>query len=116
MTELLSKQFEFVRLVGKFIDWVYTQGYTLSAGEMFRTPEQAKWNADHGKGISHSLHMDRLAWDFQLFKDGKLLTTLQDYEPLGKYWESLGGSWGGRFGPPIGPDCGHISLAWQGRR
>lgn len=30
-----------------------------------------------------------------------------DYEPLGVYWESLGGNWGGRFSTP---DCVHFEL------
>jgi len=30
---------------------------------------------------------------------------------LGEYWESIGGSWGGRFG-----DGNHYSLKYKGRR
>jgi len=36
-----QKQRVFVKLVSKLIDYAYTQGYELSFGEAYRTPEQA---------------------------------------------------------------------------
>jgi hypothetical protein len=54
-------------------------------------------NIGHMKG---SLHYIRLAQDLNLFKDGKFLS-----------WESIGGSWGGRFN-----DGNHYSLAYGGKK
>lgn len=114
MNELLTKQFESVRLTGKLIEWAYANGYTLTWGEAYRTPQQAQWNAEHGFGIKSSLHIDRLAVDFNLFKDGKLLNTVEEYRPLGEYWKSLGGTWGGDFNTLKDPY--HFSIAFGGRK
>ncbi|MGO3686517.1 MAG: M15 family metallopeptidase, partial [Proteus vulgaris] len=44
----------------------------------------------------------------------KYLTATSDYKELGEYWESLGGSWGGRF--KTRPDGNHFSLEHNGVR
>jgi hypothetical protein len=49
--------------------------------------------------------------DFNLFRDGQWLSKSDDHKFLGEYWESIGGSWGGRFG-----DGNHYSLAHEGRK
>lgn len=108
-----DSQRKFTRLVGLLIGWSYAAGYELSLGEALRTKAQAEANAASGAGISNSLHLLRLAIDLQLFKDGVYLTDTESYRPLGIYWESLGGSWGGRFSKP---DGNHFSLAYQGVR
>ena len=84
-------------------------GYQLTFGEAYRTPEQAKLNAKSGKGISNSLHTIRLAVDFNAFYNNMYLTKTEDYTPLGLYWESIGGTWGGRF-----KDGNHFSLSHNG--
>ncbi len=116
MSELLQKQFTFTRLLASLIDHAYKQGYTISLGEAWRTPEQAKWNAVHGIGISNSLHKFRLAIDLNLFKDDAELIKKEDYEPLGKYWQSLSTPgftciWGGDFN-----DSDHFSIEHNGIR
>lgn len=112
MTETLrQKQSRFVLMISKLIQYAYANGYELTFGEAYRTPEQAALNAKSGKGIANSLHTDRLAIDFMLFKDGKYLTSTEDYTPLGLHWESLGGTWGGRFS-----DGNHFSVAHGGRK
>lgn len=103
----------FTRLVGSLISWAYANGYELTFGETYRTPEQAALNAAKGIGIANSLHTLRLAVDFNLFKDGAYLTDTADYQPMGVFWESIGGSWGGRF---TQKDGNHFSLEWQGVR
>lgn len=110
---LEDQQQRFVPLVAKLIEFAYAQGYALTFGEAFRTPEQAQWNAAHGKGIVNSLHCDRLAIDFNLFKDGVLLTDAESYRPLGEYWKTLDPDcrWGGDFSKP---DADHFSLTWEG--
>jgi hypothetical protein len=113
-TETLSEmQRRFVRMVGGLIAWAYQQpGYGLTFGEAYRTPEQAALNAAKGSGIAHSLHTDRLAVDFNLFIGGVYQGDTAAYEPMGVFWEGLGGAWGGRFKRA---DGNHFSLAYQGR-
>lgn len=116
MTETLgARQRRFLPLVAKLIDFAYAQGYELSAGECYRTPEQAALNAQHGSGIANSLHILRLAIDLQLFKDGEYLTNPSAYQFLGEFWEKLDPecAWGGRF---KSVDADHFSLSWGGIR
>lgn len=110
---LIQKQQEFVRYVADLIQWATTNGYELTFGECYRTPEQAAWNAEHGTGIEHSLHCSRLAIDLNLFRDGQLLTTAADYKPLGEFWKSLDDDckWGGDWQKL---DVDHFSLSWGG--
>jgi hypothetical protein len=109
---LRQKQSLFVRLVGLLIAEAYARGYELTFGESWRTPEQAKLNAAKGKGISNSLHIDRLAIDFNLFRDGKFLSASEDHKQLGEWWEKQHPlcRWGGRFN-----DGNHYSLFHEGR-
>lgn len=106
-----QKQRRFTLMVAQLIQYAYEQGYELTFGEAYRTEQQARWNAEQGIGIVNSLHRDRLAVDFNLFRDGVYLTRTEDHLPLGEFWESIGGSWGGRFN-----DGGHYSLAHGGRK
>lgn len=111
---LSEKQQQFTLMIGKLIMWAGGQGYGLTFSEAYRTPEQAKLNAKSGSGITNSLHTQRLAVDFNLFIKGEYQTKTEAYKPLGEYWESLGGSWGGRF--KSNPDGNHFSLANNGVR
>lgn len=106
-----EKQREFTLMVASLIRWAYEHEYELTFGEAYRTPEQAALNAKNGTGIANSLHTKRLAVDFNLFREGKFLQYTEDHQPLGEYWESIGGTWGGRFG-----DGNHYSLEHEGVR
>lgn len=110
---LSQQQRLFTRLVGELISWAYANGFELTFGEAYRTPEQAARNAKVGKGIANSLHIQRLAIDLNLFVNGVYQTSTEAHRPLGEYWESLGGSWGGRFSKP---DGNHYSLERGGVR
>jgi hypothetical protein len=114
MMTLGEKQRLFTRLVGMLIEFAYANGYELTFGDAYRSPEQAKQNAATGKGIVNSLHCERLAIDLNLFRHGKYLTDSADYKPLGEFWESLGAdcAWGGRF---TRPDGNHFSIKHAGR-
>lgn len=92
---LNKKQFRFTFMVGQLIDFAYKNGYTLSFGDA---------HAKDGH-IKNSFHYKRLAIDLNLFKDGEYLPKTEDHELLGKFWESIGGSWGGRWS-----DGNHYSL------
>ena len=111
---LSEKQQLFTRLIAQLILWADEKGYRLTFGEAYRTPEQAALNAKKGSGISNSLHTKRLAVDLNLFINGRYQTDSAAYLPLGEYWESLGGSWGGRF--KSRPDGNHFSLEHEGVR
>lgn len=110
---LREKQSMFVRLVGQLIHKATDLGYELTFGETYRTPEQAILNAKAGKGIKNSVHCDRIAVDFNLFKDGAFLPHSESHGALGEYWESLHplARWGGRF-----KDGNHYSLEHEGRK
>lgn len=111
MFTLGEAQRKFTAMIGQLIQFAYDHGYELTFGEAYRTPEQAQLNAQKGIGISNSLHTKRLAVDFNLFYSGIYLTKTEQYKELGEYWESIGGTWGGRFSKP---DGNHFSLEWEG--
>lgn len=137
MSTLGEMQRRFPVMLAALIQWAYEKGYQLSFGEAYRTDEQSEINAlgpalrvrladliatqfaelaakirnNTGSGIRTSLHGDRLAVDLNLYIDGHYQETTEAYRPLGEKWESLGGTWGGRFG-----DGNHFSLAFDGRK
>lgn len=110
---LHQKQVLFAGLVPKLIEWAFTNGYEVVFGEVLRTQAQANANAAAGIGITHSLHLLRLAVDLMLFKDGAYLTDSADYKPLGDYWKTLHPlcRWGGDFSKPDGD---HFSVTHEG--
>lgn len=111
-----QKQRLFTELVGKLITWSYQNGYELTFGDAYRTPEAATANAAAGKGIARSLHTIRLAVDLNLFIHGEYRTGSEDYRALGEYWKSLSplARWGGDF--TTRPDGNHFSLEHEGVR
>lgn len=102
-----------VKLVAKLIEFAYDQGLELTWGEAYRTKEQAQWDATNHIGIVNSVHCERLAVDFMLFKSGIYLTEPAAYQPLGEFWKSLHPScrWGGDFKTV---DADHFSITWGG--
>lgn len=84
---LRQRQSEFVRMVGKLIQYATEEGYEFTFGDAWAS-------SGHKKG---SFHYKRLAIDLNLFKDGVWLSGTEDHNPLGAYWESIGGTWGGRW-------------------
>jgi len=107
-----SKQRRFTKMIGLLIEYAYQNGYELTFGDAYRDPRlHGQVGEKKGYGAVASLHKQRLAVDFNLFRDGKFLQQTDDHKPLGEYWESLGGSWGGRFN-----DGNHYSLEHEGRK
>lgn len=98
---LREKQSKFVAMVADLIRFAYDNGYELTFGDAFA-------QFGHKK---NSLHYYRLAIDLNLFKNGEWLKQTEDHKMLGEYWESIGGSWGGRFN-----DGNHYSLAYNGMK
>lgn len=112
--KMLDKQNIFSGLAAKLILKAQEMGYLVSLGEAWRTSETAAAYKRQGKGIQNSNHCVRLAIDLNLFKNNALLTTTQEYEPLGVWWEAQTTPeytccWGGRFA-----DADHFSLENDG--
>lgn len=106
------KQRKFTLMIAQLIQWAYDHGYELSVGDAYRDPRvHGEVGEAKGYGRSRSNHKIRLAMDFNLFKDGQYLSATEDHRPLGEYWESIGGDWGGRFN-----DGNHYSLEHGGQR
>jgi len=84
---LRQQQSIFAKKIALLILFAYEQGYEITLGDA--------WARDGHK--DGSFHYKRLAIDLNLFKDGNYLTETSDHEPLGLFWETLGGTWGGRF-------------------
>lgn len=107
-----QKQRKFTEMISRLIAFAYGQGYELTFGDAYRDP-RAHGQVGEKKSYSsaNSLHKERLAVDFNLFKDGKYLSRTEDYKPLGDYWESIGGTWGGKFS-----DGNHFSIEHGGRK
>lgn len=99
-------------MIARLIAHAETLGYELTFGDAYRDPRlHGAVGEKKGYGAANSLHKERLAVDFNLFKNGRFLSSTAAHEPLGLYWESLGGSWGGRFN-----DGNHYSLEHKGRK
>ncbi|URG13016.1 hypothetical protein B2_23 [Stenotrophomonas phage B2] len=97
-------------MVGQLIDFAYSRGYELSFGDAYRDPRvHGAMGVKGSYSAARSTHKNRLAVDFNLFKDGVFLTRTEDHKELGEYWESLGGTWGGRFN-----DGNHYSIEHDG--
>jgi hypothetical protein len=110
---LREKQSLFVALVAELIQHAYAHGYELTFGDCYRSPEEAARLAKEGKGITRSLHTQRLAIDLNLFRDGVFLSSSESHRPLGEWWEAQHPlcRWGGRFS-----DGNHYSLEHEGRK
>ena len=97
MATLREQQSKFARMVADLIIKAYALGYELTIGDVWaRSGHSAK-----------SFHYKKLAIDLNLFRDGRYLSSTEAHRDLGEFWESLGGTWGGRFKHP---DGNHYSL------
>lgn len=110
---LRQKQAKFAQMVAHLILMADMMGYDVSLGDAYRDPRVfGPSGTKKGYGRASSNHKIRLAIDLNLFtKDGTYLSETKDHEPLGEYWESIGGTWGGRFN-----DGNHYSIEHDGRR
>lgn len=107
-----EKQRAFTRMIAELIQWLYANGYEATFGDAYRDPRlHGEIGVKMGYGHPKSGHKQRLAMDLNLFKDGKFLSSTEEHRPVGEHWESMGGSWGGRFN-----DGNHYSLEHEGVR
>jgi hypothetical protein len=94
----VREQAAFLLDLAKLIEYATAQGFQVTAGELYRTPEQQQIYVKTGRSRTmNSLHLQRRAVDLNFFKDGKLTYDKKILAPLGLFWESLHplNSWGG---------------------
>ena len=109
---LSQKRFKFPLMVAKLIEKAHEMGFEVTFGDAYRDPRMhGEFGEKKGYGAPKSCHKLRLAIDLNLYKDGMYLETTADHKPLGEWWESQGGTWGGRFN-----DGNHYSLSHDGAK
>lgn len=94
----VSEQAAFMLDLCKLVQKATEMGFVITAGELYRTPEQQQIYVNTGRSRTmNSLHLQRRAVDLNFFKDGKLTYDKAALAPLGAFWESLHplNSWGG---------------------
>jgi hypothetical protein len=111
MNALLVAQLKFCRMLAALLTRATELQLPLKLGcALCQNPHHSR----------NSLHRDSLAIDLPMvWPDGRY-GVWTDYLPLGEYWESLGGSWGGRFdlnGDGVAKDdANHFSLQYGNRK
>lgn len=109
MTER-EKQSQFAVMAAKLILQAVSMGYEVTLGDAFRDPRlHGDLGVKKGYGAARSYHKRRLAIDLNLFREGIFLQDTEAHQKLGEWWESQGGTWGGRWN-----DGNHYSLG-EGR-
>lgn len=96
--KLSDRQKQFASMVPRLIDKAFALGYSVTLGDAYRDPRVfGAMGESKGYGLKTSKHKQRLAIDLNLFKGDTFLQSTEDHKPLGEWWESQGGIWGGRF-------------------
>ena len=134
---LLSARITFTRHLGRLLVYAAESGFDVIIDEVKRSPIQAQWNSEHCKvfiggkrceehvldhpedhafraiGIKSSIHLNALAADLLIMRDGQIVNDEAPYQLLGEWWEDQfpEAAWGGRFN-----DMGHFSHGWNGRK
>lgn len=126
---LSEKQHKFSRMMVKLLSYIHKKGYEVSfegftrpnnklklPGTSKRMTYQELLKFNNRSKVTYGDHNKKIAGDLTIWKNGKILTPEQ-HRPIGEYWESIGGVWGGRFGIKrvdyaykIGWDSGHFGL------
>jgi len=88
--KLSERQSKFTEMIALLIQYANLLGYSLTFGDAYSKLE-------FGVHSKNSFHYKRLAVDFNLFIDGKFQTTTEAHKPLGEFWKSICGTWGGDF-------------------
>ena len=116
---LRERQVKFLEMEARLILKAKELGPPIVRLEWLRSTEtQRAYVARGASKTMDSKHLIGLASDYcfleDLRDDGKINWAPDKYKPLGEFWESLGGRWGGRFGDdPLtekieGWDAGHF--------
>ena len=91
-------------MLGLLNVYAYSIGYELTLGR--GAVSQAANKADGGH--TRSLHLSKLAQDYNIFKDGVFLRDGTGHAELHNYWDKLGGA------KRIAKDLNHYSYAHDG--
>lgn len=93
---LIDQQQQFAAHLPLLINKALSMGFKVTLGDAYRDPRvHGALGKKIGYSAANSRHKQRLAIDLNLFKDGRYLSDAKDHLPLGLYWQSLGGIWGG---------------------
>lgn len=99
--KLSEKQQLFTWHIGQLIMFANARDMKLTFGHAWRSLEEQKRLKSEGKSQTlKSKHLDRLAVDFNLFINGRLIWDWHKWKVLGDYWEDLNpgvNRWGGDF-------------------
>jgi len=105
----MNEQAEFLLDMCKLIRYATDMGFTVTGGELARTPEQQAIYVKTGRSKTlNSIHLKRCAIDLNFFMSGQIIWDKNILTPLGVYWESLNSKnrWGGNFKSLV--DCPHF--------
>jgi len=95
---LSGEQIVFAGMLGKLLCFASKQVIPVKICELFRSPEkQLKLYRQGRTKTLESKHIKGLAADLAIIREGKYISTSESYTPLGDYWESIGGRWGGSW-------------------
>ena len=97
---LSGEQSKFLLDACKLIEFATALGWTVTAGELYRTQAQQEIYFKEGKTKTmQSNHMRRLAIDLNFLKDGKPVWDKAALQEIGSFWETLHpkNRWGGNF-------------------
>lgn len=95
---LVVEQAAFLKDVCKLLQKAEELGFVVTAGELYRTPEQQEIYVRTGRSKTmKSNHLRRCAIDLNFFKSGALIYDVGVLKALGEYWKSLSpkNDWGG---------------------
>lgn len=116
---VLALQFQFSHDTALLLQKAEELGYRVTLGEALRTQAQAQANAQSGAGIAHSLHLEKLAIDINLFKEVNgewvYIENEEGHDKLGAWWKTISPAhrWGGDFPKK---DFNHYSISPDGVR
>lgn len=97
---LSQEQAAFLLDACRLIQYATQYGWTVTGGELARTPEQQEIYFKTGKSKTmQSNHLRRLAIDLNFLKDGLPIYDKAQLAAIGDYWEGLHpyNRWGGKF-------------------
>lgn len=97
---LVAEQAKFLLDTCQLIVAAAQSGFTVTAKELGRTPEQQAIYVKDGRSKTmNSNHLRNCAIDLYFFRDGKLVMDKDMLQPLGNLWESMDpkNAWGGNW-------------------
>ena len=100
VSSLVAEQAAFLIDVSRLIQFATSEGWVITGGELWRSPEQQEIYFKTGRSKTmNSNHLRRCAIDLNFFWNGRLVWDKELIRTVGEYWESLSpkNRWGGNF-------------------